>query len=154
MLKEFLSQKGISFEERDVSRDPVAAQELAKMGQRGVPVTIIDGQTIVGFDRARLETALSQWQRPSFGVSAADASKITQRQGAIKTSGAYVGRVRPGSVAEKIGLVPGDIIIEVNVQRIVNADDLEMIVAKFDKGNRVSLVLLRGNERLTVEGIF
>ena len=154
MVKEFLSQRGVSFEERDVSRDPVAAQELAKMGQRGVPVIIIDGQTIVGFDRARLEQALSQWQRPSFGVSIADASKITQRQGAIQTSGAYVGRVRPGSVAEKIGLVPGDIIIEVNMQRIANADDLERIVAKLDKGNRISLVLLRGNKRLTVEGIF
>ena len=154
MLKEFLSQRGVSFEERDVSRDLGAAQELAKMGQRGVPVIIINGQTIVGFDRARLEQTLSQWQRPSFGVAVADASKIMQRQGAGETFGAYVGRVRPGSVAEKIGLVPGDIIIEVDTQRIANADDLERLVAKLDKGNRISLVLLRGNERLTIEGVF
>ncbi len=153
MVKEFLSQRGVSFEERDVSRDPVAAQELARMGQRGVPVTIIDGQTIVGFDRAQLEQTLSQWQRPSFGVSIADASKITQRQGAGETFGAYVGRVRSGSVAEKIGLVTGDIIIEVNAQRIVN-DDLQKVITKLDKGNHISLVLLRSNERLTIEGIF
>jgi len=155
MLKEFLSQRGISFEERDVSRDKAAAQELVnRTGQMGVPVTIIDGQTIVGFDRARLEQALSEWQRPSFGASVADASKITQRQGAGITLGAYVGTVRPGSVAEKVGLAPGDIIIEVNLQHIANADDLERIVTKLDKGNRISLVFLRGNKQLTGEGTF
>jgi glutaredoxin len=47
MVKEFLSQRGIAFEERDVSRDTNAAQEVvSKTGQMGVPVTIIDGQTV------------------------------------------------------------------------------------------------------------
>ena len=55
MVKEFLSQKGISFREVDVSRDPAAAQELLnKTGRSAVPVTVINGQTIVGFDRIRL----------------------------------------------------------------------------------------------------
>ncbi len=52
MMKEFLSQKGVSFDERDVSRDPSCAQELVdSTGQMGVPVTIINGQVVVGFDR-------------------------------------------------------------------------------------------------------
>jgi len=48
MVKEFLSRKGIDFEERDVSRNASYAQELVRStGQMGVPVTIINGQTVV-----------------------------------------------------------------------------------------------------------
>ena len=129
MVKEFLSQKGISFKERDVSLNPSYAQELVKAtGQMGVPVTVINGQTVVGFDRGRLEQVLTQTQsgqRPSFGVSIADASKITAKQGSGIILGAYVGSVRPSSVAERIGLVSGDIITELNLRHIANASDLE-----------------------------
>ena len=155
MVKEFLSQRGINFQEHDVSRDRSAAQELvSKTGQMGVPVTVINGQTIIGFDRAQLERALSQWQRPSFGASVADASKITQKQGVGITLGAYVGKVRQGSVAEKVGLAQGDIIVEMNMQRIANADDLEKAIAKLSTGSRISLVFLRGSKQLTSEGVF
>ena len=155
MLKEFLSQRGVIFQERDVSRDQSAAQELVnRTGQMGVPVTIIDGQTIIGFDRARLEQIFSQRQKPSFGASIADASKITQRQESGITLGAYIGKVKPGSVAHKAGLVQGDIILEVNMRRVATADDLERIISKLSKGNRISLVFLRGNKQLTGEGIF
>ena len=55
MVKEFLSQRGIDFEERDVSRNPAYAQELVRnTGQMGVPVTLIDGQAVIGFDRPQL----------------------------------------------------------------------------------------------------
>ncbi len=107
MVKEFLSQKGVSFIEKDVSRDQLAAQELvSRTGQMGVPVTVINGEAIVGFDRARLEEVLThgqKGQRPSLGAAVADASKITARQGSGITFGAYVGKVRAGSVAEKLG---------------------------------------------------
>jgi len=63
MVKEFLSQKGIGFKEYDVSRDRTAAQEMVdRTGQMGVSVTVIDGPVIIGFDRARLEHALSLTQ--------------------------------------------------------------------------------------------
>ncbi len=158
MVKEFLSQRGIGFEERDVSRDPSAAQELVRStGQMGVPVTVIDGQTVVGFDRARLEQLLAQsqaGQRPSFGASIADASKITTKQGLGITFGAYIGKVRPGSVAQRIGLAPSDIITELDQQRIANASDLERALAKLNRGSRFSLVFLRGNKTMTTEGVF
>jgi glutaredoxin 3 len=156
MVKEFLSQKGIGFEERDVSRDPSAAQELVKSsGQMGVPVTVINGQVVVGFNRARLEQVLAETrgvQRPSFGASIADASRITAKQGSGITLGAYVGRVRPGSSAERAGLAPGDIITELNLQRIANAGDLERALANLNRGSRFSLVFLRGNQTMTTEG--
>jgi glutaredoxin len=156
MVKEFLSQKGLGFREHDVSVDRNAAQELvSRTGQMGVPVTIIDGQTIVGFDRARLEQVIS-WgggtRRPFFGASVADASKITARQGSGITLGAYVGTVRPGLAADILGLVSGDIITEINLQRIANAADLESVLARLDKGARLSIVFLRGGQTLNAEG--
>jgi len=158
MVKEFLSQRGVGVEERDVSRDASYAQELvSNTGQMGVPVTIINGQTVVGFDRARLEQVLAQkqsGQRPSFGASIADAGKITSQQGSGTTLGAYIGKVRSGSLAERIGLAPGDIVTELNMRRIANASDMEQALAGLNKGSRFSLILLRGNKTMTTEGVF
>jgi len=158
MVKEFLSQKGLAFKELDVSRDGAAAQQLInRTGQMAVPVIVIDGQTIIGFDRARLEQALSQRQqagRPPFGAAIADASKIMARQGSAIRPGAYVGSVRPGSVAEGAGLAQGDIILELNRQSIANAADLEHALSRLNKGSRFSLVYLRGDRTLSAEGTF
>ena len=158
MVKEFLSQKGITFREKDVERDPLAAQELmSKTGQMAVPVTLINGETIVGFDRARLEQVLArnqEGQRLSLGAAVADASKITARQGSGIILGAYVGKVRAGSVAEKLGLTQGDIITEVNMQNTANAAALESALYKLRKGSRLSVVFLRGNKELTAEGLY
>ena len=154
MVKEFLSQKGVSYKEIDVSLDQNAARELVnRTGQMGVPVTIIDGQTIVGFDRTQLEQVLSQGQRPSLGATVADAGKITAKQGTGITLGAYVGKVRTDSLAERLGLAGGDILTEVNMQRIANADDIERATSKLSKGSRISLILIRGDKELTTEGI-
>ncbi len=156
MLKEFLSQKGISFRELDVSIDHAAAQELvSRTGRTAVPVIIIDGQTIVGFDRARLEQALSQQQktrRPPFGAAIADASKVTARRGLDITPGAYIGNVRPGSLAARMGLAPGDIVVEANTQRITSADDLERALSRLNEGSHISLVFLRNGKVHVAEG--
>ena len=158
MVKEFLSQRGIGFQERDVSRNPAYAQELvSSTGQMGVPVTIINQQAVIGFDRAKLERLLTQTQagqRPSFGASIADASKITAKQGSGITLGAYIGRVRPGSVAERLRLASGDIVIELNMKNIANASDLERALSGLSRGSRLSLVFLRGNKKLASEGIY
>ena len=154
MVKDFLSQRGISYAERDVSRDPDAAQEVvSKTGQMGVPVTIIDGQTIIGFDRDKLEKALSQEQRPSFGVLVADASRITSQQGTGITLGAYVGRIRPGSPAERARLAVGDIITELNMQNIANAADFEKAITRLKRGSRFTIVFLRGSQKHASEGV-
>ena len=45
--KEFLSQQGIEFEERDVSQDEAALDELQQRGLMTTPVTLIDGEAVV-----------------------------------------------------------------------------------------------------------
>ena len=56
--KEYLSQKQIPFKERDVTRDANAVTELQRLGYVTTPVTVIDGIVIVGFDTAKIDTAL------------------------------------------------------------------------------------------------
>jgi len=158
MVKEFLSQKGVDFEERDVAANQVYAEEMVKStGQMGVPVIIIDGQSVIGFDRGRLEQILSGRQtnaRPALGASIADASKITAKMGTGATLGAYIGSVRSDSVAARTGLAAGDIITEINLKPVANAADLEQSLLKFSRGSKFTLTLIRGNQKLTKEGTF
>jgi glutaredoxin 3 len=56
--QEFLAEKGIAFENRDITADPKALEELQKLGYMTTPVTVIDGEVVVGFDRSKLERLL------------------------------------------------------------------------------------------------
>jgi glutaredoxin len=57
-VKEFLSQQQIAFEERNVAKDPAALDELEKLGYATTPVTVIDGEVVVGFDQPKLKKLL------------------------------------------------------------------------------------------------
>jgi len=57
-VKEFLSQNGIAYEEKDVSADEAALHELMHMGVFTTPATVIQGEVVVGFDRNRLAELL------------------------------------------------------------------------------------------------
>jgi glutaredoxin 3 len=60
MAKEFLSQKGYTFTEYDVTRDRAALDEMVKIsGSRSVPVIAACNEVMVGFDRTRLEQMVS-----------------------------------------------------------------------------------------------
>jgi glutaredoxin 3 len=58
-VEEFLSQRGISYTTRDVVTDQDALGELEELGYLTTPVTVIDGQVVVGFDRKRLDALLA-----------------------------------------------------------------------------------------------
>ena len=58
MAKEFLSERNVPFAERDVMNDKSAMDELLEIGVLTTPVTVIDGEVVVGFDRARFEKLL------------------------------------------------------------------------------------------------
>ena len=51
---EFLSQKGVEFVEKNVRADKAALKELLDQGFQSTPVTIIDGQSVVGFDQIKI----------------------------------------------------------------------------------------------------
>ncbi|MCD6226523.1 MAG: glutaredoxin family protein [Candidatus Aenigmarchaeota archaeon] len=59
MVKRFLKEHGIEFEDINVQEDFEAAQEMIRIsGQTGVPVIEIDGEVIIGFDEPRLKKVL------------------------------------------------------------------------------------------------
>jgi glutaredoxin-like YruB-family protein len=58
-VKEFLTQNGIKYEERNAQENPDYASEvMQKSGGMAVPVTDIDGTIIVGFNVKKLKEAL------------------------------------------------------------------------------------------------
>jgi glutaredoxin 3 len=59
-VKEFLRQKGIEFEEKDVSKDEKALDALLEMGFQATPVTVIDGEAVVGFNKPKIEELLAR----------------------------------------------------------------------------------------------
>lgn len=57
--KEYFKEKGIEYEEVNLSENPDRVQELIQVsGQMGVPVILIDGKVIVGFNRGAIDEAL------------------------------------------------------------------------------------------------
>jgi S1-C subfamily serine protease len=154
MLKDFLSHKGIPYQDHDVNADPLAAQEAVRLtGQNNIPVTVIDGQTVVGFNGARLEQLITQAQeaaRPKFGAGIGNIGKAG-RKGVPIIFGAYVGRIGTGSIAERVGLAIGDVIIQMNNQPIADTTDLEHLMAGIKQGDKLSVIFIRGTEVKTVE---
>ena len=57
-MKEFLSRAGQTFTVKLVDEDSAAYDELIALGFRTVPVTIVDGEAVRGFDPAALAKAL------------------------------------------------------------------------------------------------
>jgi glutaredoxin 3 len=53
--KEYLSQKGLAFQERDLAHDPGALADRKELGYMTTPVIVIDGTPIVGFDSAKID---------------------------------------------------------------------------------------------------
>lgn len=56
--KEFFKEKGIEYEEKNVSKDMEARQHLIKNGIMGVPVIYIDDEMVHGFDQGKIESLL------------------------------------------------------------------------------------------------
>jgi glutaredoxin-like YruB-family protein len=145
--KEFLRRQGVSFVEKNVAADRNAAMEMVRLsGQQGVPVIAVDGQVVVGFDQPRLMQIL-QSSRPKLGASVADAARQAKKHPGIPTSGAYVGRVRSGSPAERAGLRQGDVVMALGGQPVVVADDLHRLVAEMPKGRDLSLTYVRDGDQ-------
>lgn len=59
MAKDFFKKNNIDFVEHNVSEDPEARKELMKKGYMSVPVIIVDGEEILGFDQDKLKGLLN-----------------------------------------------------------------------------------------------
>jgi len=58
-VKEFLSQKGVKYNELNVAENDQARDEMVKKtGRMAVPTVTVGNQVVVGFNRAELERLL------------------------------------------------------------------------------------------------
>ncbi len=58
MTKEFLRSFGIEFEERDITKDSSALEELRALGVMATPVMRLGDQVVIGFDEEKLKSLL------------------------------------------------------------------------------------------------
>jgi glutaredoxin 3 len=59
MVKEYFEENSVAFTEFDVTVDEKARKDMMdKTGQMGVPVIDIEGELIIGFDKAKIAELL------------------------------------------------------------------------------------------------
>lgn len=58
VLKDYLKEKNISFEEKNIDTDPEARTFLIKNRIMGVPATYIGKEQVMGFDKERIDQLL------------------------------------------------------------------------------------------------
>jgi S1-C subfamily serine protease len=130
---------------------------IRRSGQQGVPVVAAGDEVIVGFDQLRLARLADRHagpKRPPLGLMAADAADYLARHAddpaakAGLSSGVYVGRIRPGTVAERAGLRAGDVITGLAGKRIRNMSGLDQMVEAIKPGEQVTVDYWRAGESL------
>ncbi len=51
---EMLRDRGVPYTQKSIDSDPAAADELRRLGSLATPTTLVEGQVLTGFNRARL----------------------------------------------------------------------------------------------------
>ena len=133
-----------------------AMEMIRRSGQQGVPVVATDDEVIVGFDQPRLARLAEKYakpRRPPLGILAADAEEYLARHPEkaaslpAGTKGVYVGKIRPGTVAERAGIQPGDVVTSVAGKRTPTMSKLDALIDTLQAGDGVTVRFLRsGNE--------
>ena len=59
-LKNYLKANNIEYTEYNISKDQEARKNLIQLGYMSVPVTLIDGEHVLGFDRIRIDQLLNK----------------------------------------------------------------------------------------------
>ncbi|MDD9304957.1 MAG: Do family serine endopeptidase [Desulfobacter sp.] len=78
-------------------------------------------------------------------------NKTAQRLGfPTGLKGLVVSQINPGSLAERSGVRPGDLLVELNHKKINTPGDYAMVLGQIPKGDTAHLLFRRGNSRVFV----
>ena len=58
--RQYLTDHGVAFQEFDIDKDPQAKQRYASLGGHGVPLAVINGQTVSGFSESTYNQLLTK----------------------------------------------------------------------------------------------
>lgn len=112
-----------------------------------VPVTLV--QKVMG-DLLEFGSV----QRALLGVSILDVNaNLAREKGLDVVTGVFIDGVAGGSAADEAGIEPGDVIVEINKQRIRNIAQLQELVARNRPGDGVKVTYWRDGQLAEVEAV-
>ena len=94
---------------------------------------------------------LWHWGGGRLGVQALEISKeVREMLGAPADAGVLVNRVEPESAALEAGIKPGDVIVEVDGQKVAEVGDIRESLADKEAGQKAGVTVIRGKSRQTL----
>ena len=89
--------------------------------------------------------------RPIIGVSMIDIStQAMANMYRVNRLGVYIYEVTEGGAADQAGLMPGDCVVSVNGTNVSTSAEVSQIVKESQVGDKLTFVIYRGNEQMTV----
>jgi len=96
-----------------------------------------------------------QAHAPTFGIVGLNVSSpLATTLKLASPQGFLVVKVQPGSIAERAGIVPGDVILEFDKSVILKAEDLQSELAKVKSGESLPVSVWRGAAKTVVNAKF
>ncbi|HEV3005061.1 MAG TPA: trypsin-like peptidase domain-containing protein [Pirellulales bacterium] len=92
-------------------------------------------------------------RRPALGISVAlrpIGRELARRLDLLVDMAVEVVAVEPGGAADRAGLQPGDLVVEINDRIVGNVDDMHRLLSRVVPGEAISLAVVRGSRRFDV----
>ncbi len=139
------------------SQDLVREVLKKKVGQKINFIVLREGKRIeISVTTAQMpekigERGPAKTEKEWFGLRVSNVTPdIAKQLGLTKTEGVVITGVQPNSTAQTSGLKPGDIILEVNHQKIANEEDYRTAMEKVKPEQGVLLLIDRGGSTFFV----
>lgn len=136
--------------QRMVTRTPVGTKATVKVirDNHEKELTITIGEQSESAKIAKTETGEKDYAFA--GVAVQDLDRETAKELGLKgkTQGVVVTGVEPDSGAEKAGLMPGDVIREINRQPVKSVKEFEKVSSAVKKGDNVLILISRRGNAL------
>ena len=89
---------------------------------------------------------------PYLGATLTTVNALNARQNNLAVDyGAYINEVTEGGPAAEAGIQAGDIVIAANGDEVTSADGLIIALRSYDVGEKVTLTVMRGNDKMDIE---
>ncbi len=112
-----------------------------------IPINMVTMVTEQLVEHGQVHRGLIGAQTQDLDPELADAFGIEQRSGAVVVD------IAPGSPAEKAGLIPGDVIIEVNGKKVKGSSDVRTRIGLLRVGEKVDFTVIRDNKKVKLTAI-
>ena len=101
--------------------------------------------------KEEVEAAPAAETGPYLGMEVQEITpEMAKNYGLSRTSGVIIVEVESGSLAEEAGLVPGDIIVEVDRKPVSNLEALSRLLAEFKEEDTILFLIDRGGTTIFV----